>query len=380
MAGRLYKVLTSLTFTVVLLALGFVLVLWGTVAQRDIGLYQVQRAFFRSFVLFEQVPGTDLRLPFVGGYLVGGLLLINLFAAHFRYYRPGGRKLGVALIHLGVVLLLVGQLLTDLLSVESTMHLRNGETRNYSEASGRFELAVTDKSDANADQVVVIPATRLSSGTEVRHPALPFTVRVPVYYENSELTEQRASGFAPVATTAGAGTNFWWRPLRKDIPNRSDVPSASVELAAPSGSLGTFLVSPYLNAPQTFEFGGRPYELALRNARLYKPFQIHLLEFRHDKYPGTDIPRNFSSRVRVLRPATAEDREVVISMNKPLRYAGETYYQASFDKDDQGTVLQVVRNPGWLTPYFGCLLVGIGMLVQFGYHLLDFIRKLEAKA
>ena len=62
-------------------------------------------------------------------------------------------------------------------------------------------------------------------------------------------------------------------------------------------------------------------------------------------------------------------------MNEPLRYAGETFYQASFDKDDQGTVLQVVRNPSWLTPYFACVMVAAGMVLQFMTHLVRFASK-----
>ena len=79
--------------------------------------------------------------------------------------------------------------------------------------------------------------------------------------------------------------------------------------------------------------------------------------------------------MRVQRPDTGEDREVLIYMNNPLRYAGETYYQASFDTDNQGTVLQVVRNPSWLTPYFSCVLVGAGLVVQFLTHLAGFAAK-----
>jgi hypothetical protein len=55
-----------------------------------------------------------------------------------------------------------------------------------------------------------------------------------------------------------------------------------------------------------------------------------------------------------------------------LRYAGETFYQASFDPDNQGTILQVVHNPSWLTPYLSCILVGVGLIVQFATHLLGF--------
>ena len=121
--------------------------------------------------------------------------------------------------------------------------------------------------------------------------------------------------------------------------------------------------------------GGRSFNLALRSKRYYKPYSLQLLEFRHDVYPGTEIPKNFSSRVLLTWPEKGEKREVLIYMNNPLRYAGETYYQASFDTDNQGTILQVVHNPSWLTPYFSCILVGIGLAVHFTMHLFGFARK-----
>jgi len=151
--------------------------------------------------------------------------------------------------------------------------------------------------------------------------------------------------------------------------DRRDMPSGVVELVTPQGSLGAFLVSTFLDRPLALTHSGRRYELALRAERFYKPFSLHLVEFKHDRYPGTDIPKNFSSRVRLHNPKTGEDREVLIYMNNPLRYAGETFYQASFDRDDQGSILQVVRNPSWLTPYFSCALVGLGLVVQFLSHL-----------
>jgi hypothetical protein len=58
-----------------------------------------------------------------------------------------------------------------------------------------------------------------------------------------------------------------------------------------------------------------------------------------------------------------------------LRYGGATYYQASFDTDNQGTILQVVRNPGWLTPYVVCVLVSLGLIWQFSLHLFNFLRQ-----
>ncbi len=134
MLVRLYHIFSSLKLTVVLLALGLVLVFWGTLAQVHLGLYLAQDEFFRNFFVYWSPAGSDLKLPvFPAGYTVGSLLLVNLALAHFRYYQPGQRKVGIVLIHSGVVLLLVGQLLTDVLSSESSLHLRHGETKNYSE-------------------------------------------------------------------------------------------------------------------------------------------------------------------------------------------------------------------------------------------------------
>ena len=41
-------------------------------------------------------------------------------------------------------------------------------------------------------------------------------------------------------------------------------------------------------------------------------------------------------------------------MNHPLRYQGETFYQSGVLGLGKGTILQVVRNPGWLIPYISC--------------------------
>lgn len=377
MFEALYRIFTSLRLTVVLLALSAVLVFWGTLAQVPMGLYKAQNEFFRSFFIYWQPAGSTWKIPiFPGGYLLGGLLLINLLAAHTRYYQPGKRKIGIVLIHFGVVLLLVGQLLTDLLAVESTLHLRVGETKNYSESQRDYELAVVDVTDADSDFVVAIPDSLLRTGAEVRHASLPFAIRVRRYCINSALATNALPGFEAVNTSAGLGRDLWLQELpHETVMDRRDVPTAIVEPVGENGSLGTWLVSAFLARPQHFEFEGRHYEMSLRPRRYYKPFSIQLLEFKHERYPGTEIPKNFQSRVLLNHPAKSERREVDIYMNNPLRYWGETYYQASYDPDDRGSVLQVVRNPGWLTPYFACVLVAVGLIVQFMTHLIPFLKR-----
>ena len=71
-------------------------------------------------------------------------------------------------------------------------------------------------------------------------------------------------------------------------------------------------------------------------------------------------------------------------MNSPLRYSGLAFFQFQMGEEQfsavpRGTsVLQVVKNPSWLTPYAGCVIVSIGLLWQFFYHLAKFVNKRAA--
>jgi hypothetical protein len=189
------------------------------------------------------------------------------------------------------------------------------------------------------------------------------------------------------ASTEGSGKKIVTekRPIVTDGKFRN-MPSAVVEVVEGSQSRGTWLASLWLENPQAIESNGKSLNLAMRPARFYKPYSIALLDFTHERYKGTEKPKNFSSKVRLENPQTHENREILIYMNNPLRYGGETYYQGGFDdKDASGrpvspeeqkvSILQVVRNPGWLTPYFSVGLVGLGLGVQFLTHLIGFVKK-----
>src|SRR5438876_5226645 len=128
---RIAKFFSSLRLTVVCLGLGVILVFIGTLSQVDLGLYKAQNEFFRSFFIYWGPAGASWKIPvFPAGYLVGGVLLINLVTAHFTRFKLTRKKVGIWMIHFGVILLLLGQLLTDVLARDSHMHLRENETKN----------------------------------------------------------------------------------------------------------------------------------------------------------------------------------------------------------------------------------------------------------
>ncbi|MBI2814773.1 MAG: cytochrome c biogenesis protein ResB [Opitutae bacterium] len=368
----------SLKLTVVLLALSIVLIFWATLAQVQLGIWGVQEKFFHAFFVLGKIPGTEVPVPvFPGGYFLGGLLLVNLIAAHVYRFRLEWKKAGIQLTHLGLILLLLGELLTSLLQVESSMRIEEGATQHYSESYRSNELAILDTTNPAFNEVVAIPEAVLSDGGAIQHPKLPFQVRIRDYYPNAALQMREQTGaITPALATAGIGPRIAVTPLRLTYKqDERNAPAAHLEFAGPEGSLGTWLVSPVLSAPQTFAYAGRTWEIALRFKRYYHPFRITLLDFAHDRYPGTEIPKNFSSRIRLQTDDARQDREVLIYMNNPLRHAGLTFYQASFERGDKVSILQVVRNPGWVLPYVSCLLMGLGLLLQFGLHLAGFVRK-----
>jgi len=371
----------SLKLTVWLLGLSIILIFWATLAQVKIGIWGVQEKFFHTLFVLETIPGTAIPVPvFPGGYFLGGLLLLNLVAAHIYRFRLDWKKAGIQLTHLGIILLLVGELITSLRQVESNMRLEEGGTMHYSESYRNNELAILDTTNPEFNEVVAIPEAVLSDGGSLQHPKLPFQIRIRDYHPNAALQmRDQVPGAAPALATAGIGPRVAVAPLRLTYKqDERNAPAAHIEFVGPEGTLGTWLVSPLLSAPQKFDYAGRTWELTLRFKRYYHPFAITLLDFAHDKYPGTEIPKNFSSRIRLKTDDGRGDREVLIYMNNPLRHAGLTFYQASFEKGDTVSILQVVRNPGWVLPYVSCVMMGLGLLVQFGIHLFGFVRKRSA--
>ncbi|HTH46489.1 MAG TPA: cytochrome c biogenesis protein ResB [Candidatus Limnocylindria bacterium] len=421
---RLLAPLTSIRLTVILLAFGILIIWVGTVAQVDDGLYVAQAKYFRHWIAYPlSLFGHSIPVPLPGGYLLGTALLVNLVAAHLSRFKFSWKKSGIVMTHLGIILLLVGQLATDMFARESRMSFAEGEWRNYSEDFQKTELVfLSDTTDAAMNDVVAIPEAELKPGTDIRIERLPFTVHVKDWFANSEPSfraPMMKKTNAPQASN-GISQTFDFEPVPETHEmEKKNVPTAFVELLGTDGkSLGSWAVSDWsgeeamaatagfmwskqfgsdlgqriyglFSKPQTVTAGGRTFTFLLRPTRYYQPFTVKLLKTTHEIYAGTataadpeGIPKNFQSRVLLDHP-TAGRREVDIYMNNPLRFGGLTFFQYQMGREQVAagrhtSVLQVVKNPSWLTPYVGCGLVALGLVVQFLIHLTAFVRKRKA--
>ena len=253
------------------------------------------------------------------------------------------------------------------------MHIQEGETVNYVDDI-RTRRVGGDRQVAGRPRRGHRDPAKCSSTTMPRknpRRQLPFDVKVVKYFRTlkssgqpGEETRPRPAPAALVSQGAAAGTGT-------DTDSKVDLASAYVELLDKQDghALGTYLVSQELR-PQHVDVDGKTYDIRSLQAH-YKPYSMHLDDIIVENYPGTEIPKDYRAKVQLVDPNRRnEDRRVEIWMNHPLRFAGETFYQSGYERNEgEATKLSVVTNTGWMLPYVACMLVVVGLVAHFSFVL-----------
>ncbi|HVU86620.1 MAG TPA: cytochrome c biogenesis protein CcsA [Pirellulales bacterium] len=316
--------------------------------------------------------------------LKGGLASLILLAGCMLLFR---KRAGIVLLHGGIALMMINELVVYGLHSEALMQIKEGETVNYAQDLRTVELAIIDPSNPDEDDVVVVPQSYLTEGSVVRDKQLPFDFEVVRFLPNSNLREWKQGEENPADT--GTGKQFVADAARAgtgaDNNSKVDMSAAYVRVldrAHDDKPLGTYLVGilqSFKGVAEKVTVDGKTYDMALRFKRDYKPYSMHLIDGRADKYMGTNTPSNYSSDLRLVDTSRHVDRKVHIWMNNPLRYGGETFYQSQMEVDPatgrEFTGLSVVANAGWMIPYVACMIVATGLLAHFSIVLLRFLRR-----
>jgi len=351
-----------------------------------------------AVIQIDGQPSFTLRgifVPLPGGYLLGGLLLTNLLVSAAFRYQLSARHAGIWITHSGLALMLISELVTDLTERESIMVINEGESVNYSKDFHLDEFVLIDESDPAKDHVMSIPIDLLepASDNSTDFPTIdlaqtdqrfPFMLVVRDFYKNTDFIRP-GEGEKSFEVRKPNNSKVKIAPIRQEETFRADemnFRSAVVELRAKDArekALGEWLVSSFFDIaqyrPQRFEHEEKRYRVEIRRKRYYYDFYVQLLDFRFLRYPGTDRPKDFSSDVQINAPGELT-RKTRIYMNHPLSLEGNTFFQAGFDSvTEKQTRLQVVYNPGSILPYLGLSLVGLGLTVQFLYHLIAFASR-----
>ena len=92
------------------------------------------------------------------------------------------------------------------------------------------------------------------------------------------------------------------------------------------------------------------------------PFQVELVKFTLTRYPGSMSPSSYESELLVHVDGVT--RREYVYMNNVLDINGYRFFQASFDTDEEGTVLSVNKDvAGRSTTYTGYFLLLAGCIV-----------------
>lgn len=328
-----------------LLALG-VLTFLGTIYQVEHGLYAAQEKFFNSYWLFYG------PVPLPSARTIIWLLSLNLITTLIFNFRYSWKKLGLVIMHMGMLLLLASGFLTMHFSQESFLSVLEGERSAYSEDYYNWELFIRESDINNRSSDKIISLKDLDSHKS--------DIQLEYYYPNSQLFHTPFAG-----------------DIIKEMP-----PSKEYETNIPALKLKASETSFELQGQSqpSFSMENESGKLLyiLRRKRYKLPFSLELIDISRDLHAGTQIAKSYKSRVKIHENNSDITRELNISMNKPFRLDGYTAYQSSYGVSASGveqSVFAIVKNSNYTLPYIATLLAALGMFIHFVMAFLDYARK-----
>ncbi|MGB4102243.1 MAG: cytochrome c biogenesis protein ResB [Alphaproteobacteria bacterium] len=343
-----------------------VLLVAGTVAQREIGLYRAEKIFFSAPLVWLG------PIPLPGTVTVLGVIAVSLMAKLLLKSPWRRDMIGNLLTHASMLVLLGGGLVSNLGREEGYLELAVGATGAVVSDYHDRALAVVK----NGVTLLTVPEDDLVTPASIYHPAMPFKIMPRTYCRNcapearpkAQTGATPPSGKLPGEEFRGAAASMILTPaplMTQDEDNRAGV--TFVVSGAGAERDGIYITYDGLKQMPSFAVDSDRYEIAMRRAERALPFAVTLLEFNKSNHPGTDVARAYAATVEVQDGGARWRTE--ISMNTPLRYRGYTLYQASFI-DRAGalsSVLTVVRDRGQVFPYLAGALFCLGM----GMHLVQ---------
>lgn len=324
----------------------------GTIAQKEIGIFAAQQTYFSSyFFMLGFVP-----LP--GGLTLMSIFSVNLLAKFLFKSEWSWNKSGTILTHFGVLILVFGSLATYLTSQEGYLLVPEGETRNMVEDYHQRELVIRD----GGKIILTIPHENLHKDMIVRSADLPFEIALHTYCFNCSISMR------PADQQDGWGSPGKFMQLSPKTPSPQDEQNLTgIEFSVTgtnNGQDGKYLTFDKFPKPPQIKVKDRIYTIAIERATRALPFSVTLNSFKQDFHPGTDMARAYQSTVTIHDQGTSWP--AVIEMNEPLRTRGFTLYQSSFDVsgDKPYTVLTVVENKGRLFPYISTAVIALGLILH----------------
>ena len=379
LANNVFVFFSSVKLAVVLLLALFAITLIGTLYQADFGLYAAQQRYFYQWFFwgFGFLP-----LPAAKTLLV--LFSINLACAAYSRYKFRLSKLGIVLIHYGILFLMIGAVISHYLGQESFISLKEGDKTTFSEDYYVSELVIWKEKRAK-DGLVEQKGQAYSLK---KMPNINSPIDETIFFSDFNLA-LRPIYFFPNASPAPfledgiesasglKAINFKKMPVQRE----QSLPGGVFELRA------DYLQDPKVVllwegelSPYTLETPSGTLYMKIRRKRYVLPFEIELKKFKRETYYASDIPKEFESEVDIIKNNLKLPARIY--MNNPLRTDGYTLFQASFAIDEQGSkrsIFATVENFGYLLPYISSIIIALGLFYHFVYMMIIRVKRRNAR-
>ena len=272
--------------------------------------------------------------------IVHFLLLANLIGVFVLRKFWKTKKYYSMVLHISFIVILLGAAITRFYGFEGLMHIREGNASD---------------SIATLDEYVNIGA--VVDGEF-------YSYKFPVRFNSVTQTH-----FNEVIPFQGKELVVKFNTYKQGGKQNFDVINITATYGGDSATLD--LPQSYLDAQigQAARLGGIDFQFIWGPAQLSMPFKIHLDDFILTRYPGSESPSSYKSKITVTNYEDNSNFSYEIFMNNVLDYKGYRFFQSSYDTDEKGTILSVNKDPGKIPTYIGYFLLTVGFLWSFfGKH------------
>lgn len=153
-----------------------------------------------------------------------------------------------------------------------------------------------------------------------------------------------------------------WRIVPVEAVRETRIPAILVQMSTEEYTSEMWLQK---YQPRSVTVDGQAYELVFHSKQVPLGFSVTLNDFEVGRYPGEMRPRSFESDITIVDPETGRSQGRVVSMNRPVKHGGYTFYQSSFREEGKRMIsfLSVSRDPGQIVVFAGYITLMIGMIV-----------------
>ena len=334
---------------------------WAAVFDGNWGLYSSQQKFFNSwFVTFGDVP------VFPGGRLILWVFFINLASTMIFKLRYTWGRLGITVLHAGLVLFFLNAYLTYHLAENTLMSVYEKESSTVSWGAGEWELAVMKVADDGTRvtrETTAYETVGLDVGDTLAYDKAGVQVTVNTYYPH-------ASALGTVENIAG------FEELTPEPQYERNEPGLEVTIQSADGPAQKVRLWGVLLKPVPI-VGKDGWFITLQRRRMELPFELQLLDVSQELHQGTAMAMSYASRVQVKEGNSAA-RTIDITMNHPLRHGPLTIFQQGYQVDQNGYELStfaVVHNPARHLPLIACIVTCAGLMLHFLIMFARFLKR-----